>query len=227
MRFQNKNVLVVGASGGIGQRLVKAFFAQGANVFATFNNKALSIPDPAVKIRLEVRDDSEVRKAFEILQDIDIVVYAAGLVANAKIEKMGIGQWNQVIQTNLNGVFSVIKNIIPKMSEDGRIIILGSIVGEIGGYGCANYAASKAGLRGLCKAAANELISKKIYVNLLELGYFEIGMGTEFTSELKEKIKKTIPLGEFGNPEEIVKAVFFLSETKYMTGNVIKIAGGL
>lgn len=223
MRFQDRNVLIVGGSGAIGQRLVKAFFAQGANVFATYNTSGGCIPNQVVKLRVDISKDLD----FSILENIDIVVCASGEVANAKITEMTLDQWNNAVRVNLTGVFNVIKNVTPKMREGGHIIVLGSVVAEIGGYGCANYAASKAGLHGLCKAAANELLKKKIYVNLLELGYFETGMGMEFSAELKERIKKTIPLGEFGDPEEIVRAVFFLSETKYMTGNILKIAGGL
>lgn len=222
MIFQNKKVLIVGGSGGIGQLLTKAFENEGAYVIATYNKQSLTVPS-AQSIKMDVRSDFEVKTRLEMVGQVDIVVYAAAIFENIKIRDGGIGNWNRVIQTNLSGAMSVLR--YAQLVPGGKVVLLGSVVGETGGYGCASYAASKAGLVGLCKAYANE--NKDIFANVLELGYFEIGMGDTFDSAMKEKIAKTIPLGKFGKPEEIVKAVFFLADTEYMTGNVLKLAGGL
>lgn len=166
-----------------------------------------------------------------ISRGIDLLVCCQGKNIDARLTKMTDEEWDAVLADNLTSTFRVIRDLAPRMCSKemggGSIVVLGSVVGSTGGYGCANYAASKAGLVGLVRSAALELASAGIVVNLLELGYLDAGMGKRLKSTVRERVVQQIPLGHFGDPQEVVRAVDFLAKTRYMTGNVLTLAGGL
>jgi 3-oxoacyl-[acyl-carrier protein] reductase len=159
---------------------------------------------------------------------IDRLVVFNGSDKNSnKLDAMSNWQWTNTLEICLTSVFVALKHGLPKMNDGGSVVVVGSIVGSTGGYGCANYAAAKAGLVGLVRAAANEMLSRRIRVNLLELGYVNAGMGARLPEKVKAKVTETIPMRRFAELDEVVHAIDFLASQTYMTGNVLTFAGGL
>ena len=155
------------------------------------------------------------------------LVTLTGSTENKRLPAMDKPSWDGVVEDCLTAPFQALRYFLPLMAENSNVVIVGSIVGSLGGIGCANYAAAKAGLGGLVRAAANEFATRHIHVNLLELGYTNVGMGERLPENLAEKIRATIPLKRFGNGDDFALAVDFLMNTKYMTGNTLTLAGGL
>lgn len=228
--MKGKVVVITGAAGGIGQELTRACLNQGAQVCALCHNTSLVNSSAHVIKEVEVSDYATVQRALEACfthyGGIDILVNAHGITDNARLQDMTSTQWHRVLTVNLTGVFHTIKAAIPFMRE-GNIVNIGSIVSHTGSFGCANYAAAKAGLEGLTRAAANELLERGVMVNLLLLGYIEAGMGQRFADKVKARICEQIPLKRFGQMADVVAAVLFLAQTRYMTGNTLALAGGL
>lgn len=169
------------------------------------------------------------KSVAEIDEPIDVLVTMPGAVCNALLTDPTVAEadfWEPVIDANLTAVFRALRYGLPKMPDGGNVVVVGSVVGSTGGYGCANYAAAKAGLVGLVRAAANEVATRGVCVNLLELGYVECGMGARLESKVREKILPTIPLKRFARPEEVVDAIDFLAKIRYATGNIFVLAGG-
>lgn len=161
------------------------------------------------------------------LQPVDVLVTMHGRADDAKIADMGVTQWERAIQDNLTSVFHVLHDCLPLVRDGGNVVVTGSVVGSTGGYGCANYAAAKAGLLGLVRAAANEHARRGVCVNLLELGFCDAGMGARLPDKVREAALGTIPLRRFASEEDVVAAVDYLARTRYMTGGVLTLAGGL
>lgn len=161
----------------------------------------------------------------EVDGPVNILITMPGSVCNGRIEELSLGDWRSVMDATLSSVFEAFRRLLPKMTDGGNVVVVGSVVGSTGGIGCANYAAAKAGLVGLVRAAANE--HPRLHVNLLELGYVDAGMGARLPEKVKEKVKASIPLGRFATEEDVVLAVDFLARTKYATGTVLSLSGGL
>lgn len=158
---------------------------------------------------------------------IDVLVTLPGSTADTKLDAMTVSQWDRVLDDVLGSVASAFRNIAPHVRDGGNVVVVGSIVGSAGGYGCANYAAAKAGLVGLVRSAAPEWAGRGVCVNLLELGVTELGMGARLPEKVKAKALAGIPLGRFGTADDFVHAVEFLSTVRWMTGNVLTLAGGV
>lgn len=158
---------------------------------------------------------------------IDVLVTLAGKAHDAKLDGMTTSQWNLGIEDNLSSVGKALLFLLKRVRDNGNVVVVGSVVGSTGGYGCANYAAAKAGLVGLVRSAALEVAGRGVCVNLLELGFIGAGMGARLPQKVRDRVMPTIPLGRFGTPEEFVHAVEFLSTVRYMTGSVLTLAGGL
>ena len=161
------------------------------------------------------------------IADIDVLVTMMGKTRDAKLDGMTADQWGEVCADTLGSVVCVLSFLGSSLKANSNGVVFGSVVGSSGGYGCANYAAAKAGLVGLVRAAANEWASRGVCINLLELGFTELGMGARLEPKVKERALESIPLKRFGTAEDVVLAVDFLSRTRYMTGNVLTLAGGL
>lgn len=203
------------AGGALGTKLEEFYTSKGWRVSGVCSPHSLNGSPKSVAV---------------VKPPIDLLITAAGSFRNAKIDAMELyNDWEPVIENNLTSVFKALKYAFQdgSMSANRNIVVIGSIVGSTGGFGCANYAAAKAGLVGLVRAAANEYASQNIRINLLELGYVDCGMGQRLDPKVKEAVMKMIPLKRFATVEEFLHAVDFLATTTYMTGNILTLAGGL
>lgn len=228
-RFIDKRVLVTGASGGVGRALAEAFFLEGARVWGFYRSEPPKAIEGVELVCCDLKSESDVVKAMSVVDHPDIVVNCAGITANAFVENMTVEQWDETVDVNLRGGFLVTKYVLNsmKLRRSGHIINVSSIIGEVGSVGCANYAASKAGLVGFTKAVAKETCKYGVFVNALVLGYCDVGMGMAFEPRIRDRILQTIPMGRFGEVPDILRAVFFLAETTYMTGATLNLSGGM
>jgi len=245
MKLKDKVAIVTGASRGIGRAIALAFAREGANVVINFRtrddlaeevvSKIKKLGQKALKVQADVRNLEEVNEMVELVIKefgrIDILVNNAGIIRDKTLRKMTKDDWDDVIQTNLTGIFNCCKAVWESMIKAGGgcIINISSVVGEMGNFGQTNYAASKAGVIGFTKSLAKEGARKGIRVNAIAPGFIETDMITSVPEEIKKKLLKQIPLGRFGKPEEVAKlAVFLASEdASYITGQTININGGL
>ncbi len=245
MRFGNQVAIVTGAGRGIGHAIALRLAAEGARV-AVVSRTEINANRTAEEINasyaglakayaVDVADHAAVKKLTEqILADfsrVDILVNNAGLTRDGLSMRMSEEDWDVVVDTNLKGAFNFIQAVERPMlkQRSGRIINIASVAGIMGNAGQANYAASKAGLIGLTKVIARELASRGITSNAVAPGF----IGTDMTADLPEALKTgvvgQIPLGKFGEPDDIAAAVAFLAsaEAKYITGQVLTVDGGM
>jgi 3-oxoacyl-[acyl-carrier protein] reductase len=243
--LNGKVALVTGASRGIGRAIALHLAESGADVvvnYAGSENAAAEVVAQiealgrkAIKCRADVSSMQEadvlVKMTIEVFGKIDILVNNAGITRDNLIMRMKEEEFDQVISTNLKGVFNCIKAVTRPMMKQrsGRIINISSVVGVLGNPGQANYVAAKAGVIGLTKATARELASRGITVNAVAPGFIETDMTDKLTSELRENMLKSIPLERLGQPEEIAKVVRFLctDDSSYMTGQTLHVDGGM
>ena len=238
-----KVALVTGASRGIGKEIAIKLGSLGAKVIVNYSSsedkanevvkKIESIGGSAYKLKFDVSNENEVINAVnEIIENnisIDILINNAGITRDGLLMRMKSSQWDEVIDTNLKGVYLCTKYVSKFMlkKRSGHIINITSIVGIIGNPGQANYSAAKAGVIGFTKTCAKEFASRDINVNAVAPGFIE----TEMTEKLNnEEILKIIPLRRLGNPEQIAGLVEFLVSSeagKYITGQTISIDGGM
>lgn len=243
-RFENKVVMVTGGCRGIGKAIVEAFAEEGAKVYAL----DYVIPEPGeVFIENEaiasqvVAKQADVTKfdsiqtiADEVVAEagrIDVLVNNAGITRDNLLMRMSEAEWDQVINTNLKGVFICTKIISRQMMSQryGRIVNIGSVVGTMGNAGQANYSSSKAGLIGFTKSIARELASRNILVNCVAPGYVRTPMTDKLTDEQRNAFLVNIPLKRVAEPRDIANAVTFFAseESSYVTGQVLHVNGGM
>jgi 3-oxoacyl-[acyl-carrier protein] reductase len=240
-----KVALVTGASRGIGRAIALHLAEAGADVAVNYagNGQAAeevvrqieALGRKAFKFQADVgiaeQAEELVNQVVETFGKIDILVNNAGITRDNLLMRMKEDEFDQVIRTNLKGVFNCIKAATRPMMKQrsGRIINISSVVGTIGNVGQANYVAAKAGVIGLTKAAARELASRGITVNCVAPGFIETDMTGVLPEDLRKQLLAQIPLSRFGQPEEIAKAVRFLAsdDASYMTGQTIHIDGGM
>ena len=244
MRFKNKVVLVTGGSRGIGAAIVKSFVSEEAKVYFTYLSSkadAASIahatgrPHQVYFLACDVRKKEDVEETVDQIlkkeSSLDILVNNAGVIRDGLFLTMPDEDWSEVLETNLGGVYSFCKAVAKQMmlQGGGRIINITSIIAELGGFGQANYAASKGAVNAFTKSLAAELASKKVTVNAVAPGMVNTGMSNAVRAAFGEKIKDRIPLGDFAEPGEIASTVAFLAsdEARYITGQIITVDGGL
>jgi acetoacetyl-CoA reductase/3-oxoacyl-[acyl-carrier protein] reductase len=231
--FDNKIILVTGGSRGIGAATVKLLRKLGAKV-AYVDRLVLGLPG-ALALQADVTDARAMAEAVQRIERELGPIY--GVVANAGINednllpKLTADQWQAVIDVNLTGVFNTIKPVIPLMYERraGAMVFVGSVVGEQGNIGQANYAAAKAGLIGLAKAIALEGARYGVRANVIAPGFTETVMLEAIPDHIQTKILETIPLRRFGKPEEIAWGVAYLLSPvagSYVSGTTLSINGG-
>jgi NAD(P)-dependent dehydrogenase (short-subunit alcohol dehydrogenase family) len=223
--------IITGASKGIGKYLLEKYANSGETVYGTYLSTMPSSEFAANYTKIDVSNNFEVNKwvnSINLSDKIDILNCAA-INYNSFAHKADPESWIRTIEINLIGTFNVIHALLPIMRKNnyGRIINFSSVVAQSGVPGTSAYAASKAGLWGLTKAVAVENASKGITINNLNLGYFNIGMGEEISSEIRNKLKGRIPANEFGDAINIFNAINFLIENSYINGTSIDINGGL
>ncbi|MFD0699087.1 3-oxoacyl-[acyl-carrier-protein] reductase [Paenibacillus sp. GCM10027628] len=240
-----KVALVTGASRGIGRAIALHLAESGADVAVNYAGSEAAAQEVveqieamgrrAVKLRADVSSYQEsedlVKQTLEIFGKIDILVNNAGITRDNLIMRMKEEEFDQVIATNLKGVFNCVKAVTRPMMKQrsGRIINISSVVGVLGNPGQANYVAAKAGVIGLTKATARELSSRGITVNAVAPGFIETDMTDKLSAEMREHMLKQIPLERLGQPEEIAKVVRFLAsdDAAYMTGQTLHVDGGM
>jgi len=241
--LSSKVALVTGASRGIGKAIAISLGELGAEVIVNYSSSDASAEEvvklikekggSSYKLKFDVSDEESVNKGInQIIRDsgkIDILINNAGITRDGLLMRMKESQWDEVLNTNLKGVFLCTKNVSKFMMKQrsGNIINITSIVGLIGNPGQANYAASKAGVIGFTKTCAKEFASRRIKVNAIAPGFIE----TEMTENLKtDDLLKMIPMGKLGSADQIASLVKFLvssDASEYITGQTISIDGGM
>jgi acetoacetyl-CoA reductase len=242
-RLEGKTALVTGASRGIGRAIAVELAREGAKVAINYQSNEGKAQEVAVEIsklggtciqvKANLADPKEARAMVKRVADqfghLDILVNNAGITRDKMLKKMTDEDWQEVIQTNLNGVFYCTSAAIPIMTAQsyGRIVNVASMNGQVGAVGQANYSASKGGVFAFTRTAALELSKSGITVNAVSPGYTETDMFARVPADLQAQIKGKIPLGRFAHPEEIAKAVTFLvADGDYITGQQINVNGG-
>ena len=239
--LKNTNIILTGATGGIGNSILEKLITSGANVLATGTNedKLKSIKEKYENVITEKFDisnhseiESFVNKANDTLGGrIDVLINNAGITRDNLSIRMKDEEWQKVIDINLTSTFLLSKNSIKKMlkSKKGKIINITSVVGHTGNIGQANYTASKAGVVAMSKSLALEYGKKNINVNCISPGFITTDMTDKINDEYKEILKSRIPLDRFGSPNDIANAVIFLSSelSDYITGETLHVNGGM
>lgn len=240
-----KSALVTGASRGIGRSIALQLAEEGYNVavnYAGSKEKAEAVVEEikakgvdSFAIQANVADADEVKamikEGVSQFGSLDVLVNNAGITRDNLLMRMKEQEWDDVIDTNLKGVFNCIQKATPQMlrQRSGAIINLSSVVGAVGNPGQANYVATKAGVIGLTKSAARELASRGITVNAVAPGFIVSDMTDALSDELKEQMLTQIPLARFGQDTDIANTVAFLAsdKAKYITGQTIHVNGGM
>lgn len=243
-QLTNQTAVVTGAGRGIGRAIALKFAAAGADVVCVSRtaensekvaNEVRALGRKAWAYAVDVADANSVNPAVEkILTEcprVDILVNNAGVTRDGLLMRMSDEDWDTVLNTNLRGAFLVTKAFSRTLLKQraGRIINIASVIGLMGNAGQCNYAASKGGLIAFTKSAAKEFGSRSITVNAIAPGFTETDMTSDLKPEMKEVILKQIPLGRFGQAEDIADAALFLAgpSGRYVTGQVLSVDGGM
>jgi len=243
-KLDNKIALVTGGSRGIGKAISLALAKEGAKIALNYHSSANAAQAVADEIKAmgsdafiaqaDVSDGAAARDLVKQVIDhfgtIDILVNNAGITRDMFFKKLTDDAWHEVIKTNLDSVYYVTSAALPTMQEKnyGRIIGISSFVGQKGNLAQTNYAASKAGLIGFTKSAALELARNNITVNVVAPGFIGTDMVLSIREDVQQKLISQVPLGRFGTPEEVAKAVVFLAaDGDYITGQQINVNGGI
>jgi len=244
MDFKGQVALVTGSARGIGRAIAEALACKGvALAIADVNlDEAKTASTDMAKygiktmaLRLDVANSREVIAAFEeILKEfgrLDILVNNAGITRDSLLLRMKEEDWDAVIDVNLKGVFLCAKEAVKAMAKQryGRIVNIASVVAFMGNPGQANYSASKAGIVGLTKTLAKEYASRGITANAVAPGFITTAMTDALPENVKEEMKKAIPMARFGTIEDVANAVVFLASPSsgYITGHVVHVNGGM
>ena len=238
--LKNKNIVVTGASGGIGSSIVEKLSECGANVLASGTRveklEELKNKFPNVKIlKFDISQSNKIEEfienAFKELGGLDCLVNNAGITQDNLAIRMGIEEWKKVIDINLTSTFLMSKSAIKKMlkNKKGKIVNITSVVGHTGNLGQANYTASKAGIIAMSKSLAIEYAKKNININCISPGFIKTAMTDKIDDKFKEVILSKIPSARLGEPEDIANAVKFLASTQsdYINGETIHVNGGM
>jgi 3-oxoacyl-[acyl-carrier protein] reductase len=241
-------VLVTGGNRGIGRAIAEAFVAAGDKVAVTYRRaetdtghatagqgKSGDLPDGVLGVKCDVTDTEAVEAAFAEAEaahgPVEVVVANAGITRDTLLLRMSEEDFTAVLDTNLTGAFRVAKRAAKSMLRlrKGRIIFISSVVGLLGSPGQVNYAASKAGLVGMARSMARELGPRSITANVIAPGFIETAMTAELTEDRQKQILGSVPLGRYGQTEEIAGACLFLAgeHASYITGAVLPVDGGL
>ncbi|MDC0521854.1 3-oxoacyl-[acyl-carrier-protein] reductase [Candidatus Pelagibacter sp.] len=238
--LENKNIIVTGASGGIGNSIVEKLNECGANVLAsgTRLEKLEELKSKFNKIKILKFDISQSDKIEEFIDNaanelggLDCIVNNAGITQDNLAIRMSIEEWRKVIDINLTSTFLMSKFAVKKMlkNKKGKIINITSVVGHTGNLGQANYTASKAGLVAMSKSLAIEYAKKNINVNCISPGFIKTAMTDKIDEKFKEVIVSKIPSARLGEPEDIANAVLFLASenSNYINGETLHVNGGM
>ena len=228
-----RTVLITGGNRGIGYSIASEFLASGFKVAVTARSGAG--PEGSLTVKADVTDsaslDAAIAQVEQELGPIEILVANAGITRDTLLLRMTDEDFEEVVNTNLSGVFRVIKRVTKSMlkAKYGRIVLIGSVVGLLGSAGQVNYSATKSALVGLARSITRELGSRNITANVVAPGFINTDMTSELGEELAAKYRSQIPAGRFAEPEEVAKVVRWLAseEAGYISGAVIPVDGGL
>ncbi len=235
----SKVVLVTGASRGIGLEAAKHFSKEGYKVIGTsrgdFNLGELIGDDSAISVQLDLMSKQSIKNLFADLKSQDllpsVLVNNAGITKDQLFMRMKDEDWDDVIETNLNGLFRVTKAFIKPMVRNkfGRVINISSVAGLMGNSGQVNYSSSKSAMVGFSRSLAKELGSRNITSNVIAPGFIETDMTTFLNDDEKAEVSKNIPMKRFGTVEDVARCIMFLAsdEANYITGQTISVDGGL
>ena len=239
--LKNKNIIVTGATGGIGNSIIKKMYENGANILAsgtnieklekikkTFNNVKILSFDISQSDSIEnfIEDASK-----ELGASLDCIVNNAGITQDNLAIRMSLDEWKKVIDINLTSTFLMCKFAIKKMlkNKKGKIINISSVVGHTGNLGQSNYTASKAGIVAMSKSLAIEYAKKNININCISPGFIKTAMTDKIDEKFKDIIISKIPSARLGEPEDIANAVLFLAsnQSDYINGETLHVNGGM
>ena len=239
--LKDKNIIVTGASGGIGNSIVKKLCEKGANILAsgTKLEKLEKLKSENKNIKILKFDISEIEKIDQFIEDasselggnLDCLINNAGITQDNLAIRMTLEEWKKVIDINLTSTFIMSKSAIKKMlkNKSGKIINITSVVGHTGNLGQANYTASKAGIIAMSKSLAIEYAKKNININCISPGFIKTAMTDKIDEKFKEIIISKIPSARLGEPEDIANAVLFLAsdQSDYINGETLHVNGGM
>ena len=243
-RLDGQTAIVTGAGRGIGRAIARELAENGANIVINYVTSANAANDLANEIRemgpqallvhTDVTDYDQVtgmvKQTIDTFGKIDILVNNAGITRDKTLKNMSKQHWDDVIHVNLSGLFNCTQQVLPFMLERkfGRIVNISSFVGLAGNVGQSNYATTKAGIIGFTKSVALEVSRHGITVNAVCPGFTETDMLMDVPEKIRERILEKIPMGRFGQPEEIASCVrYIVTEGDYMTAQAISINGGV
>ena len=239
--LKNKNIIVTGATGGIGNSIIKKLDEQGANILAT-GTKIEKLDDikkefKNVKIlKFDISQSDQIENFIEDASNklgasLDCIINNAGITQDNLAIRMNMDEWKKVIDVNLTSTFLMCKFAIKKMlkTKKGKIINITSVVGHTGNLGQANYTASKAGIIAMSKSLAIEYAKKNININCISPGFIKTAMTDKIDEKFKDLIISKIPSARLGEPEDIANAVLFLasSQSDYINGETLHVNGGM
>ena len=239
--LKDKNIIVTGASGGIGNSIVKKLNESGANILAsgTRIEKLEELKREFKNINTLKFDISQSEKIEEFIENatqelggsLDCIVNNAGITQDNLAIRMSLDEWKKVIDINLTSTFLMSKFAIKKMlkNKSGKIVNITSVVGHTGNLGQANYTASKAGIVAMSKSLAIEYAKKNINVNCISPGFIKTAMTDKIDEKFKETIISKIPSGRLGESDDIANAVCFLcsNQSSYINGETLHVNGGM
>jgi 3-oxoacyl-[acyl-carrier protein] reductase len=229
----DRTVLVTGGNRGIGRAIAEEFIALGYRVAVTVRSG--EGPAGSLSVKADVTDsnsiDSAIAEVEEKLGPIEILVANAGITRDTLLMRMSDEEFEEVINTNLTGVFRVLKRATKGMikARYGRVILIGSVVGLLGSAGQVNYSSAKSALVGMARSVTRELGARGITANVVAPGFIDTDMTAELPEEQQAEYRKRIPAGRFAAPAEVAKAVAWLAsdDAAYISGAVIPVDGGL
>ena len=240
MNFENKKILVTGATGGIGDSIVQKFLSLNGSVLGTGTNseklEILKKKYPQIStVQFDIREHDKIEQfienVFSKLGGLDILINNAGITKDNLSLRMKNEEWQKVIDINLSSTFYLCKSAIKKMMKNkyGRIVNITSIVGHTGNVGQSNYSASKAAVVAMSKSLAIEYAKKNITVNCVSPGFIKTNMTEKISDEMKNTLLSRIPMNKLGTGEDVSNTVAFLSSesSSYITGETIHVNGGM
>ena len=241
INLENKNIILTGATGGIGETIVETLISQKANLIASgTNEKKLKELKNKYNKLIEIKQDISAHGELEQFIEkcskqfgdkIDILINNAGVTKDNLTIRMSKDEWDKVININLTSTFLLSKYVIKKMLKKkfGKIINITSVVGHTGNIGQANYSASKGGITSMSKSLSLEYSKKNIMINCIAPGFIDTAMTEKINEEYKNQLKSKIPLDRFGTPQDIANCAAFLCSdlSNYITGETIHVNGGM
>ena len=239
--LKGKNIIVTGASGGIGNSIVEKLNQAGANLLAsgTRIEKLDELKNKFDNIKILKFDISQIDKIDDFVENatkelggnLDCIINNAGVAQDNLAIRMSLDEWQKVININLTATFLINKSVIKKMlkNKSGKIVNITSVVGHTGNLGQANYTASKAGIIAMSKSLAIEYAKKNININCISPGFIKTAMTDKLDDKFKEVIISKIPSGRLGDPNDIANAVLFLcsNQSDYINGETLHVNGGM